>query len=71
MHAATSTLMSSGSGAALHRFSAAGLAQVSAADALSLDSHELLRGQKTVEIKHNGSVYRLQTTKLGKLILTK
>ncbi|HVR49855.1 MAG TPA: hemin uptake protein HemP [Pseudorhodoferax sp.] len=63
--------MSSGSGAALHRFSAAGLAQVSAADALSLDSHELLRGQKTVEIKHNGSVYRLQTTKLGKLILTK
>ena len=70
MHAATSTLMSSGSGAALQRFSA-GMAHVSAADGLSLDSHELLRGQKTVEIKHNGSVYRLQTTKLGKLILTK
>lgn len=69
MHAATSTLMPAS--AALQRFSAAGLAQISAADALSLDSHELLRGQKTVEIKHNGAIYRLQTTKLGKLILTK
>lgn len=40
-------------------------------DAVSVDSHELLRGHKAVEIKHNGAVYRLQTTKLGKLILTK
>ena len=32
---------------------------------------DLLRGQKTIEIMHNGSVYRLQATKLGKLILTK
>nr|WP_326539322.1 hemin uptake protein HemP [Pseudorhodoferax sp.] len=63
--------MSSGTGAALQRFSAAGMAQVSAADAVSVDSHELLRGQKAVEIKHNGAIYRLQTTKLGKLILTK
>jgi len=37
----------------------------------SVDSTELLRGQKAVEIKHNGAVYRLQATKLGKLILTK
>ena len=37
----------------------------------SLDSHELLRGQKTIEILHNGSTYRLQATRLGKLILTK
>lgn len=36
-----------------------------------LDSAELLNGQKVIEIKHNGAVYRLQATKLGKLILTK
>ena len=34
-------------------------------------SDELLRGGRMVEIRHNGEVYRLQTTKLGKLILTK
>ncbi len=34
-------------------------------------SESLLRGQKSVAIQHNGSVYRLQATKLGKLILTK
>lgn len=37
----------------------------------SVDSALLLKGQKVVEIKHNGAVYRLQATKLGKLILTK
>lgn len=37
----------------------------------SVDSSALLQGQKTVSISHNGSVYRLQATKLGKLILTK
>ncbi len=36
-----------------------------------LPSDHLLQGRKTVEISHNGSVYRLQATKLGKLILTK
>ena len=36
-----------------------------------VDSNALLRGQKTVEISHNGSTYRLQATRLGKLILTK
>lgn len=36
-----------------------------------LESAELLRGSKTVAIMHNGSLYRLQATKLGKLILTK
>ena len=36
-----------------------------------VDSTEILRGQKTVEINHNGSTYRLQATRLGKLILTK
>lgn len=36
-----------------------------------VDSTVILRGQKAVEIKHNGSTYRLQATRLGKLILTK
>ncbi len=55
----------------LQRYAAAGMPTPSAADALSVDSQALLQGQKAVEIKHNGAVYRLQTTKLGKLILTK
>jgi len=38
---------------------------------LCVNSTDLLRGQKTVEINHNGSTYRLQATRLGKLILTK
>lgn len=37
----------------------------------SVNSTEILRGQKAVEINHNGSTYRLQATRLGKLILTK
>lgn len=37
----------------------------------SLDSDTLLRGQKAVTISHNGALYRLQTTRQGKLILTK
>ena len=41
------------------------------AQAAAVDSSSLLQGQKTVAISHNGSVYRLQATKLGKLILTK
>lgn len=36
-----------------------------------VDSTDILRGQKTVEISHNGATYRLQATRLGKLILTK
>jgi hemin uptake protein HemP len=36
-----------------------------------LPSERLLRGQKIVEIVHNGELYRLQATRLGKLILTK
>ncbi|KQP14388.1 hypothetical protein ASF43_16425 [Pseudorhodoferax sp. Leaf267] len=71
MYAATHSLMSTGAGAAMQRFQASGLAHRAAVDALSVDSNELLRGHKAVEIKHNGSTYRLQTTKLGKLILTK
>jgi hemin uptake protein HemP len=44
----------------------------SAADArTSIDSMSLLRGGKCVQIAHNGAMYKLQATKLGKLILTK
>ena len=38
---------------------------------ISVDSDMLLRGKKSIAIVHNGAVYRLQATKLGKLILTK
>jgi hemin uptake protein HemP len=37
----------------------------------SLSSDDLLRGRRIVEICHNGEIYRLQATRLGKLILTK
>ena len=37
----------------------------------AVDSHALLQGQKAVTIHHNGALYRLQATRLGKLILTK
>ena len=36
-----------------------------------LPSAQLLRGERVVEIDHNGAIYRLQATRLGKLILTK
>lgn len=36
-----------------------------------LASDDLLQGARTVAIRHNGSLYRLQATRLGKLILTK
>lgn len=51
---------------------AAARAQPEAAPAAApLPSDQLLQGRKAIEISHNGSVYRLQATKLGKLILTK
>ncbi len=37
----------------------------------SIDSLQLLQGGRCVQIAHNGSTYKLQSTKLGKLILTK
>ena len=44
---------------------------VSPVAAAPMPSDQLLQGRKAVEISHNGAVYRLQATKLGKLILTK
>jgi hemin uptake protein HemP len=41
-----------------------GLAQV-------LSSDQLLQGRPSIHIAHNGTVYRLQATRQGKLILTK
>jgi hemin uptake protein HemP len=37
----------------------------------TLESHDLLAGQSSVLICHSGEIYRLQTTRQGKLILTK
>ena len=51
--------------------SAAALPTQRAVPAVTLDSDALLRGHKSVEIIHHGTAYRLQATKLGKLILTK
>ncbi|MDP3653698.1 MAG: hemin uptake protein HemP [Rhodoferax sp.] len=36
-----------------------------------LQSTDLLGSQPSVEIEHNGQMYRLQATRQGKLILTK
>ncbi|WP_416142274.1 hemin uptake protein HemP [Hydrogenophaga sp.] len=37
----------------------------------AVDSEALLGGARSVDIHHRGTVYRLQATRLGKLILTK
>jgi hemin uptake protein HemP len=37
----------------------------------TVSSATLLQGGRSVDISHNGLVYRLQATRLGKLILTK
>jgi hemin uptake protein HemP len=44
---------------------------VVATEPLRVDSTALMGGQRVLEIVHLGEVYRLQTTRLGKLILTK
>ncbi len=51
--------------------SGSGQAVASDARVIQVESIELLRGGKSISIMHNGALYRLQTTKLGKLILTK
>ena len=49
----------------------ADMARAPAVASACVQSADLLKGQKTLAIEHNGAVYRLQATKLGKLILTK
>ena len=51
--------------------SASMMAGISGVSQPCMNSDDILRGQKAVEINHNGSTYRLQATRLGKLILTK
>lgn len=41
------------------------------ADGPALSSQSLMQGRSAISITHNGTVYRLQATRLGKLILTK
>jgi len=36
-----------------------------------VESAELLQGKGHILIRHEGAIYRLQSTRLGKLILTK
>lgn len=38
---------------------------------LTVASDLLLRGRRVIQIEHNGVLYQLRATKLGKLILTK
>lgn len=45
--------------------------QRSPSEVPAVNSQDLLQGQKTVAINHNGAIYHLQATRLGKLILTK
>lgn len=41
------------------------------AEPAPIPSDQLLQGCSTVQIVHNGAIYRLQRTRHGKLILTK
>lgn len=36
-----------------------------------VQSSALFKGQRSIDIAHNGAIYRLQSTRQGKLILTK
>jgi hemin uptake protein HemP len=67
MHTQTALRTSASSAASM----AAALPAAASLAQMQLDSAELLQGQKAVTITHNGAIYRLQATKLGKLILTK
>ncbi|MBC7918473.1 MAG: hemin uptake protein HemP [Rhodoferax sp.] len=49
----------------------AGTSPPSAASRTAIQSTDLLGGATVVEIQHLGQIYRLQTTRAGKLILTK
>ncbi len=45
-------------------------APASPAQPVRLNSQDLLRTAKAVEIEHDGKIYQLRVTRLGKLILT-
>lgn len=46
-------------------------ATAAAEPAPQVHSTALLQGRNVVHIEHNGALYQLRTTRLGKLILTK
>ena len=54
-----------------HQTGAQPCAVAAKADPSVLDSATLLQGATHVRIRHEGVLYRLQVTRLGKLILTK
>jgi len=70
-HSISSCVPGNATGQAFAAPPATAPAALSGSAAAALDSHQLLNGQKAVTIVHNGMPYRLQATKLGKLILTK
>jgi hemin uptake protein HemP len=62
---------SENSAPAVERPSQPGISPASGGQPTPVPSAALLRGRKTVDIAHNGMLYTLQATKMGKLILTK
>ncbi len=58
-------------GSSLNLPPARAAAAVATPAARPIDSRELMQGARIIEIAHEGTVYRLQATRLGKLILTK
>lgn len=48
-----------------------GIALAGASEGNTIDSRLLLNGRATVDIAHQGELYRLRLTRQGKLILTK
>jgi hemin uptake protein HemP len=63
--------MSHESQAPSQKLPAAVATSTAAVKPLRVDSAVLMGGQRMLEIVHLGEVYRLQTTRFGKLILTK
>ncbi len=64
MQTAVNTAQAGAAAALMHR-------PAQADQGLMVRSGDLLQGRNSIVIEHNGAVYRLQTTRQGKLILTK
>lgn len=47
------------------------VARIDASWGSVISSEQLLHGQPVLHIEHNGALYQLRATRLGKLILTK
>jgi hemin uptake protein HemP len=55
----------------VHRHRQPAVEAPSASVEVTLASDLLMKGRKVIQIEHNGALYQLRATKLGKLILTK